>query len=264
MNILIPTDFSENALKALDYVYTRFKLDKVNIKIAHVIKTPHKGGGMLLRLDDLMKQDAENDMNNLLNEIDKKYGHQPETIIRQGDLKSWMDDYSATTPLDLVVMGTKGENNVPSKLMGSVTESFIRIANVPVLAIPADFPNRNVHHVVVASGDGNLQQQEFIKRLLDSMNLENLHFDVLTVLSSENQGSLPKSVPFERYQIGVKVVVSDSVVEGINEYLDHNSVDIIAVYHQRNSRLDYLFNRSVTKTICANTKVPVLAIPDHD
>jgi nucleotide-binding universal stress UspA family protein len=264
MNILIPTDFSDNAYHAIRYVYHNFKREACNITIMHIIQAPHKGSGMLLRLDDLMKEDAERDMKQLLNQLDSDFGDQPETVIRQGDLKEWLDIYTSEKKLDLVVMGTKGETNLPSRLMGSVTESFIRVSEVPVLAVPLEFDREEVHYVAIANGKGELQNADFIRKMVDAMNTRNLHLDVLCVDTGNEQLSLPKSINHNGFQVGVKCVTADSVVEGINQFIETNHVDVIGIYHQHNSRMDYLFNRSLTKTICANNAIPVLAIPDHD
>lgn len=264
MNILIPTDFSENAYHAIRYFYQNFKPKACSITIMHIIQAPHKGSGMLLRLDDLMKEDAEKDMKQLLEQVNTDFGHQPETVIRQGDLKEWLDIYTSDKKLDLVVMGTKGESNLPSKLMGSVTESFIRISEVPVLAVPLEFDKTEVHSIAIANGEGELKNADFVREMADAMNTRNLHLDVLCIDTGKSELSLPKSINHKGFQVGVKCISASTVVKGINEFIETNNVDIIGIYHQNNSRMDYLFNRSLTKTICANTVIPVLAIPDHD
>lgn len=260
MNILLPTDFSENALNAIMYAYRHFDLDKVKINLIHVIEEPRSTSNVLLRLDNIMMKDAEREMHKVQAEIESEFGQKPEYIIKYGHLKNWVEILSNTLQIDLIIMGTKGENDISSKLMGSVTESIIRTSKVPTLAIPSTPFTRDIREFVLATNKKQLEKASFFESLFRVIKLTIPHINILTVLNSED-GNVPKSVPLNGYQIGVKTIKHKDVVDGINSYLETNKVDLLALYHSRNSRLDYLFNRSITKTICAKIQVPLLVIP---
>ena len=261
MNILIPTDFSDNSKHAINYVYNNFQQEHINVTLVHAIKEPHSTASVLIRLEQLMKKDAEKEMKGLLARVEEVYHQKPKYYIKYGYLKDWIDVYGKSQNIDLVVMGTKGESDVSSKIMGSVTESVIRTSKLPVFAIPEFEVNRPVHKFILATNKKELEQVEFIKMFLNNLKLSLPNVDVLVVLNDEIHGGIPKSFPINGFQIGVKTVENQSVVDGINGYLAQNNIDILGLYHTRNSRLDYLFNRSITKTICAKTRVPLLVIP---
>jgi nucleotide-binding universal stress UspA family protein len=263
MTILIPTDFSENAFKAIDFVYSHFKADKIIVKILHSISQPVSTAGVMLRLDDMMKLDAQRDMLILAKKIKELYGDEPETIIKHGHLKDAVNQISALTSPDLIVMGTKGESDIKSRLMGSVTEAIIRTSMYPILAIPVTWYKDNLHNISITTAKNELESKPFLSSLIESLNLSNPRFDVLTVLGKKHQGGLPRSMDLNGLQFNVQCIENESVVNGINNYLELNKVDLLAMYHSHNSRLDYLFNRSITKTICAHVEVPLLVIPAH-
>lgn len=259
MQIIIPTDFSENAYKAIAFVYDNFKTDDLEVSLIHAIKQPASASGAIHRIDDLMMKDAERDMADLLHEIDEKYGQQPEAILRHGYLKDWIEQVSNVKTPDLIVMGTKGENNIASKLMGSVTESIIRTSQYPVLAIPASSINKPLHRLTICTAKDELPKAGFIKTMVANLKMENARIEVLRILTNEDQKA-PRSVSLEKQEIPVETIRNVNVVDGINEYLTSSNVDILCVYHSHTSMLNYLFNRSITKTICAKVELPLLVM----
>lgn len=263
MTILIPTDFSENAFKAVDFVYNHFKTDKITVKIIHSISQPVSTSGVMLRLDDMMKADAQREMLELSQRIKKNYNDEPETIIKHGHLKDTVNQVSAVAVPDLIVMGTKGESDIKSRLMGSVTEAIIRTSMYPILAIPVTWYKDDLHTITITTEKNELESKSFLKTLMESLRLVNPKFEVLTVLGENNKGGLSRSMDVNGLQFSVQGIENNDVVSGINQYLASKQVDLLGIYHSHNSRIDYLFNRSITKTICANVEVPILAIPAH-
>ncbi len=261
MNILIPTDFSEYSKHAINYVHKHFDVSKLNIKLIHTIKEPHSTSGVLIRLDQLMMKDAQKEMLQLVDKIEEVYGNRLDYLLKYGHLKNWVENYAESMDIDLIVMGTKGATNVSSKIMGSVTESLIRTSKVPILAIPELKVDRPIHRFVLATDKKVLENQDFVEQFIDSLKLSNPHIDVLTIIRKNHEGGFPKSIPLKGYQFGVELRENDSVVDGINDFLNENEIDILGLYHSHNSRLDYLFNRSITRTICGKCKQPLLVIP---
>jgi len=260
MKILLPTDFSSNSYQAIQYAYTHFDKSKVSVQLLHVIKEPHSTSNVLLRLDDIMMKDAKKEMTELLDKLEQEFGSRPTFSIHYGHLKNWVEQMSKSMKIDLIVMGTKGENDIASKIMGSVTESIIRTSKTPTLAIPNSNVNTEIREFLLATNRKEIENDTFFHDLLSNLKLNVPHINVLTVLTNEVSG-VPKSIPLRGLQVGVKTIENKSVVDGINAYLENNKVDILALYHSRNSRLDYLFNRSITKTICGKIQVPLLVIP---
>ena len=260
MKILLPTDFSINSYHAIQYAFTHFDLRKVNIQLLHVIKEPRSTSGVLLRLDDIMMNDAKREMVELLDKLEQEFGIRPVFAIHYGHLKNWIEQISMTMQIDLIVMGTKGENDIKSKVMGSVTESIIRTSKIPTLAIPYSSKKTEIKEFILATDRKEIEHEDFFEHLISNLKLTDPQINVLIVVTNE-VGVVPKSMPLRGMQVGVKTIESKSVVDGINAYLEENRVDILALYHSKNSRLDYLFNRSITKTICSKIQVPLLVIP---
>ena len=54
-----------------------------------------------------------------------------------GDPGTEIANYAKTEKLDLVIMGTRGRDNVASVILGSVTSRVAADGSVPLLVIPA-------------------------------------------------------------------------------------------------------------------------------
>jgi nucleotide-binding universal stress UspA family protein len=148
--ILCPVDFSECAAKAYDYAYSLAQHYEAKLYVEHVIEVltaaypyynfPDVAGNSIYwdlnegaekRLQEMVKQRT---FDGLHAEMVVHKGFVPDSIL------SFAEDQHA----DLIVMGTHGRRGLDRLVMGSVTESVLRKARCPVLAVrkPAhDFVN---------------------------------------------------------------------------------------------------------------------------
>lgn len=259
--ILLPTDFSDNSRIAIDFVLDHFAQDDIQLLLIHTIRAPHSAAGVLIRIDDLMQKDAERDMRVLLEYVrEKRPDVKLDSILKLGHLKDWVQQYAKSYGVNMIAMGTKGENNIASKLLGSVTESVIRTAKIPLLAIPNVPPIDNIRNVAIATADEALQNEDFLADFFNKIKMLNPSIKAIKIVDDEAAVS-SKGLSLGGNSVNVELVKNDSVVDGINDYIDSNHPDILIIFHKRNSKFDYFFNRSITKNICGRTSVPLLVIP---
>ena len=142
--ILVPTDFSAPAERALAYARSLADAYGATLHLLHVIEDPFAGGvhigmvgappeGYFEQLD----QRSRARLAGLLTEEDrKKYsaviatrlGYAPSEILH------YARDHGA---IDLIVIATSGRGAVSRLLMGSVTDKIVRTAPCPVLTVHA-------------------------------------------------------------------------------------------------------------------------------
>lgn len=261
MHILIPTDFSDNAYNALAFVYENFKREKLTVTLIHTIKQP-SGSSSMVRIDDLMMQDAEKGVAELKARLKSDFDCEPGVLIRNGYLKDWIDNVSDSLPIDFIAMGTKGENDIASKWMGSVTESIIRTSKIPVLAIPVGYERSQIKNITIATEKEELPWSSFLGELSGSLSALDGSISLLQIISNDKEG-VANTQKINDIDVRKVTVIDTDVVNGINSYISTGEVDMLCLYHSKNSRLDYLFNRSITKTICAKVELPLLVLPAH-
>jgi nucleotide-binding universal stress UspA family protein len=156
-HILVPTDFSETAGKALNHALPLAELTGARITLLHVIYH-EKIKEALLGLDAIENLSASMDLapdasryvpaydlsairsaaQKKLDDV-AKVNTPPnvtiDTAIREGRPSIAIVGFATTGHVDLIVMGTHGRGPVGRMYLGSVTDNVIRTADCPVMAV---------------------------------------------------------------------------------------------------------------------------------
>ncbi|MBT8454097.1 MAG: universal stress protein [Deltaproteobacteria bacterium] len=140
--ILVPTDFSENAQHALSYATELAK--RCSAKL-HLLHTPVIPTYLLM---DLSYSPGPEAVTRILNESQDALDEQAKsleslgveyfTVIREGTVHEVIRDYAKEHDVDLVVVGTHGRSGVAKLMYGSVTERVIKTVHTPIIVIPPD------------------------------------------------------------------------------------------------------------------------------
>ncbi len=260
INILLPTDFSENANSAADFIFDLFDPKKVKLTVVHAVTPPRSTPGMMIDLGELMIKDADKDLAEEKKRIALKFLDiaSIETKSKLGYLKDVLPSLCSAYRTDIMVMGTKGENSLSSKILGSNTENIIREGTVPILAVPLTYTINDTPRICIASSKDEVPNAEALKHISDNLkNMGKAQMSVLNVLTSTDEKSL-KSIPFNGLQVAVEVEIASDPEKGIIQHLEKHETDLLVVTHRHNSRIDYLFQRSTTKKLAGKMDVPLL------
>ena len=139
--ILLPIDFSEAAIKILQYAI--FVAEKFNAKIfiIYVMEYPYTLSGLAPsrtdnEYEDQMISFAEKRMASFLKEHNR--GLLPlscESSILSGHPAEEIISYAEMERVDLIIIGTHGHKGLEKMLFGSVAEKVVKLAPCPVLTI---------------------------------------------------------------------------------------------------------------------------------
>lgn len=140
-NILVPTDFSETANRALDYaVALAAKLD-ARIHVLHVIEipvlgVPELGVALASTTIDSVVREGQAELDRAVEER-RNQANFGEVVLRTGDTRDTIRHVAEEVHADLIVMGTHGRRGVSRALLGSIAEMTVRTAPCPVLTVRA-------------------------------------------------------------------------------------------------------------------------------
>jgi nucleotide-binding universal stress UspA family protein len=138
-NILVPTDFSETADRALDYAIALAAKLGARIHVLHVIGIPALGVPELgVALTSTMIDSLVRDNQAALDRLVDKHRSQAtfgETVLRTGDARDTILQAAGEVHADLIVIGTHGRRGISRALLGSVAEAIVRTAPCPVLTV---------------------------------------------------------------------------------------------------------------------------------
>jgi nucleotide-binding universal stress UspA family protein len=137
--ILVPTDFSETSLYALDYAIDLAKKLGATVTVMHAFELPIYGfpDGALIASAEVASRILNGSTQALADTIAerKNSGVKLETALRQGPADEEIVTLARLSHADLVVMGTHGRRGLARALLGSVAEKVVRTAQCPVLTV---------------------------------------------------------------------------------------------------------------------------------
>ena len=135
--ILVPVDFSDRSLDALEYAVVVAQQAKASLMLLHVLEPVSYGLDFTLSHIRTREQVRES-WTKRLEELasSHQHSHVPvESQLRGGLPTDSILDSAQTLPCDLIVMGTHGRRGISHTISGSVAEAVLRRARCPVIAV---------------------------------------------------------------------------------------------------------------------------------
>jgi nucleotide-binding universal stress UspA family protein len=139
--ILFPTDFSDVAEKALDFVKQMKEAGTKKVIVLHVIKkqsleviAQYSSIRGFREVEDEIESDARRELGRMEREL-ANLGFDVSLRIETGFPVSEILRAEVEEDVSAIVIGSHGLSNVKEILLGSVSESVIRKARGPVLVI---------------------------------------------------------------------------------------------------------------------------------
>lgn len=133
--ILMPVDFSEPSLIALQHALVLAQHHKAQLVLLHVIEPFHAD----LFMDSAQSQRAAKTVAHerltTLAEATKKTWPRTGRELRSGHPVSSITALAKRMKADLIVMGTHGRTGLQRAFIGSVAERVVRLANCSVLVV---------------------------------------------------------------------------------------------------------------------------------
>ena len=138
--ILVPIDFSDTSVRALDFAIQFARFLQSEIHLLHVIDLPAiKGLQQTYRVPGLFVPDAsELNVDLTLQKMLDKYEPFPKTNVKTsyGDPPTEILKYAADHNCNFIVMGSHGRKGLGRTLLGSVVTTVSANAGIPVMTIP--------------------------------------------------------------------------------------------------------------------------------
>lgn len=159
--ILVPTDLSVIAERGLTLAIEIAERSEAEISLVNF--TRHPFGKTFTAMGEVSsKIDREGELYNLkLLQVTKEkldalvskysnYGVDIATSIVDEEFNDGVDEYLHKENIDLVVMGTSGEENATEVFIGNHTEQVIKISRCPVLSVRDGFQINDFNKIVLA------------------------------------------------------------------------------------------------------------------
>jgi nucleotide-binding universal stress UspA family protein len=273
--ILVPTDFSATAEKALNYAIQLAKRSKAQIVLLHVA--------------ELLDPSYDIEPQAIVDYNDKEIAHLNYMLIKtqahleldekipslaflyNGRVVDSITTVAEKYNIDMIIMGTEGKHNLRTSIFGTRTAEVIAATLVPVIVIPSDYKWSEPKNILLAVNEQN-DNENILAPMFSIAN--SFAASVSTVIFSDEDANPVELLEDEYVMQEVKYKINKSFgrsvealhIEGtdfsktIQEFVTEQNVDLLVMITHKHSFLEKLFATSMTKRMAYHTKVPLLSL----
>jgi nucleotide-binding universal stress UspA family protein len=169
----------------------------------------------------------------------------------------------------MVIMGTRGNELEGLRTYSSVTGHLIQKSKIPVLAVPMDFDSGNFKvpkRVLYAT---NFDDTDFtaLRRLVAFVKPFNAKIYCVHAAVKEantlNEIQLRKIRKYlydsmDDYKIECGLLETMDIQEGIEDFIEEQNIDVLAVTTHKRNFIDRIFKRSLTRKFLFHSHIPLL------
>lgn len=257
--ILIPTDFSENAARAVAYASALFADRHCLFILVHIQKPTDNEVGYALKVQDATQQIEK------CKKIFTNPKHRVNSIINTGSFVGNIRKIVEAQEIDLIIMATKGTNNSAKMPIGTNTQNIITKVQCPVLVVPNKTKFSRIKKVVFPT-DLYLNYSSKTMEPLTTILVDNnsvLHI----IYRKMNKAELSKTQLISKeylYNIHKEITVKFHEISSTNlrgelkKYIDENETDLIAMSAKSLNFIQALISKSTPETESFTQVTPFL------
>jgi nucleotide-binding universal stress UspA family protein len=275
-NILIPTDFSDNAYKAISYAVRLLKNEHCTFHLLHTY-TPaiyqseyllHSPGQ--LGLGDIYRTDSETKLEALKLKIISEFNdpkHHFKTYSAFSVLIEAIDELVESKNIDFLIMGTQGATGAKEIFLGSSTVHTIKRAKCPVLAIPFDFEIKMPRKILFPTDYEIEYTSDLLREVLSIANIHGSKLDIMHVRSGyaldeaqeRNKNILKQLLSQTEHKF--HELPDQGIIEAINSIQAELHSQMLVMVKNKHSFLENLFLKPVINQIGFHSTIPFLVLP---
>ncbi len=277
--ILVPTDFSNTAMKAITYALEIAKRTGASICLLHVIEPVTDSIWQPHPLQERLQEEITNNRLSELKTIQKNLAEihpdiKIETELAHGTIITSLLAFAEKLQMDLIVMGTTGASGLKEFFMGSVAAGTVGRTKVPVLAIPHDYLMEAPDGILLATNQFE-ENKDLLNPIVELASLFSATIHVAVFVDTDD--AKPSDYLYNTRQLlhylevlhkmypGTKfkgeLLEGSEFEETVEKYNTENEVDIIAMITYPKSFLEKIMRKSKTKKMAFHSAIPLLAIP---
>ncbi len=264
IKILLPTDFSENAQKSIDYALGLFKNETCTFYLLHGYHDAPSSGRS--------KMTVQKDLNRLISELESRNSgkHLFKGILETDSVLNLTNRTQVNEGADYVFVGTKGSSMLREILVGSNTLDLIRyLNNCPVVVVPTAYESEGLREIVFATDFKRDFIVRELKPLLQMASLwdATLHIahvgtgEPLTLSQKNNRENLRNVLKGKKhyfFEVKPQVSVANTLYK---IEMENQNIDMMAILRTKQGFFHKFIKEDIVKNIAFKTEIPLLVVP---
>lgn len=268
--ILVPCDFSKQAINAYRYALDVALQSKGVIHLLHVIELPVLHDTVLMPVLDfeatLLNELKEKSIKEF-KKITTKHGVEGVKVIYEvkfGGVGRMIVDYINAESIDLVIMGSHGASGVREFLIGSNAEKMVRNSPVPVLILK-NYYKGPIKNIVFPNTLETENQEELVIKVKALQNFFKAHLHIVwvntplnftsDVITRERLNKFIKRFMFKDFTIHIFNYGEEE--QGILQFTQQIGGNLIAMGTHGRKGIAHVVSGSLAEDIANHTQTPV-------
>lgn len=243
------------------------------ILLCHVVQLPVGMGEIAYDILAKEKLELKSIATEKLKALGRKIEHSGDvnyqTLVLDGELLSELLQCIKDNKVSLVLMGTKGQNNLQDKILGSCTDLLVQHSHCPVMAVPESVHfNKSIKRITYAT-DYHKSDIKDIVQLIDIATALKAQVNILHIsgdeIKAEQEVKLMEdfmhkvSSKSSYNNLSFQILHGNNVIEKLKEHIHEGSTDILVTATHHRNLLERIFSKSHTLSLIHENKVPVVA-----
>lgn len=237
MNILLPTDFSENARNAAVYALQLFREVPAHFHFLHIIPFPAEQMGMAPVGMSMETQDKFGELVNWLQGIRQNKEHSFHVSYKVNYFIEAIRQEVTEKNINLILMGTRGATNKRSTIIGKHTADVMMKVKCPALAVSENAVYKDHKEVLFPTDYKIHYSPKMLETLLNLTHLSKASVNILELFNSDTEPS--------EEQLANKIFLQNSLSPGIPKFQTYYSLK------QKNNNLVFTSNENVDMIVMA-------------
>lgn len=212
-----------------------------------------------------------------MGEMAAKYGAGGRAIhyqVYDDDLKGGVVEFIKEYNIDLVVMGTSGEESADEFFSGNHTEQVIEVATCPVLSVRKEYVIPGYDRIVLGldteedSKDNFAQAANYINDIADSLGAG---IDIVNIVKpgKGDKVKIERELAAFVSRVGLKdhsitVIEHDNKERALIDFARKRAAGFLAVFSHAEDGFFRIFRDSLSEELAMQSDVPVLTINLHN
>ncbi|WP_299009165.1 universal stress protein [uncultured Tenacibaculum sp.] len=273
-NILIPYNFSEAAINALNYTKQLFKGVEATIYLLDVyisqpseLLSDEKNDKWFNEMDDEIEDELKY-LLEVLNREESSFTYK--SLVTSNSLTKAVTKTIEENNIDVVVTGTKGAKSLAETFIGTNTMKMINaIDNCPLIVVPMNYKYKPVHQIVFSTNYKRFYSKKELQFLINLSLIKKSGLEVVNLSEetflTENQQK--NKVKLRELLQGLNVTYKKIDWEGsetqtIEKHIDETQSELLVLLNHKYNFFNRLLEENVIKKSAFHSKIPILILPE--
>lgn len=275
-NILVPTDFSSLSEYALEFAIQLAKPMNAQVQVIHLEEIPlgdlslhlsGEAGGSTISNDSLFNAQLFRSNKQKLIRIRREYNEEVTVNAFQygGGFLKGIKHYLDENNVDLVVIGTTGQESIQEFFSGNHTEQLIENIKVPVISLQ-DQQFHPIEDIVLGL---DIEDEKYTRKAFDKVKVicealgSTLHIIDVTNSKEDEQmmemlNKIAKIAGLTNYL--VDVIEDKDSKSALLDYAEGTDAGMIVVLSEAKGGLNRFFQHSFAASLTKKSTIPVLTV----